>query len=218
MTRTIPASGLLFDADGVLVDSDASVEIAWTRWAKRWELDLEVVLRVVHGRRSADTVAALIDHADRARALAEIDGFEVEDAAAVSLCPGAAALLGSLSAGAWAVVTSGTRPLATARFLATGLPMPAVLVTGDDVPRGKPDPTGYLMAAEALGLTASDCVVFEDSPAGVAAGLAAGATVVGVSERAIDSDAPLVVRDLTDVRWDGTSIHCCEVRPPLRER
>jgi sugar-phosphatase len=218
MTQSLPARGLLFDADGVLVDSDASVVTAWTRWAGRWELDPAVVLPMVHGRRSADTVALLIGDADRARALAEIDRFEVEDAAAVTTCPGAAALLGSLPAGSWAVVTSGTRPLATARLLATGLLTPAVLVTADDVPRGKPDPAGYLLAAKWLGLPASDCVAFEDSPAGIAAALAAGAAVVGVSERALDSEATLVVHDVTDVRWDDGVIRCCEDRPPLRSR
>jgi sugar-phosphatase len=218
MTQTLPARRLLFDADGVLLDSDASVETAWTRWALRWELEPAVVLPMVHGRRSADTVALLIDDADRKRALAEVDRFEVEDAGAVTPCPGAADLLDSLSAGTWAVVTSGTRALVVARLAAAGLPMPAVLVTAEDVPRGKPDPAGYLVAAESLGVPACDCVVFEDSPAGIAAGLAAKASVVGVSGRALDSDAPLVVQNLTDVRWDGSVIRCCEDRPPLRSR
>jgi sugar-phosphatase len=216
VTRTITARGLLFDADGVLVDSDASVESAWSRWAQRWQLDPVVVLPTVHGRRSVDTVALLIDEADCAQALAEIDRFEVEDAAAVIPCPGAAALLGSLPPGTWAVVTSGTRALVTARLTAAGLPMPAVLVTADEVPRGKPDPAGYLMAAESLGLPASDCVVFEDSPAGVAAGIAATASVVGVTDRALESEAPLVIRDLTEVQWDGSLIRYCADRPPLR--
>ncbi|MDT7571544.1 MAG: mannitol-/sugar-/sorbitol-6-phosphatase [Actinomycetota bacterium] len=218
MTQTIPARGLLFDADGVLLDSDASVEIAWTRWARRWGLEPAVVLPMVHGRRSADTVALLIDGTDQQRALAEVDRFEVEDAGAVTPCPGAAELLASLSAGNWAVVTSGTRALVVARLAAAGLPMPAVLITAEDVPRGKPDPAGYLMAAESLGVPVSDCVVFEDSSAGIAAAVAAGAAVVGVSERALDSDAPLVVHDLSDVRWDGSVIRCCADRQPLRSR
>ena len=216
MTQAIRARGLLFDADGVLVDSDVSVESAWTRWALRWDLDPATVLPMVHGRRSADTVGLLIGPADRARALAEVDRFEVEDAATVTPCPGAASLLRQLPADCWAVVTSGTRQLALARLIAAGLSAPEVLVTAEDVPRGKPDPAGYLMAAESLGLAPSDCVVFEDSPAGIAAGLAAAASVVGVTERALESDAPVVVRDLTDVRWNGAVILCGEVRPPLR--
>jgi sugar-phosphatase len=202
----IPARGLLFDADGVLVDSDASIERAWVRWAHRWDHEPETVLAGIHGRRSDDTVALLVDHADRARALADIDRYELEDAAAVSACPGAAELLASLPAGSWAVVTSGKRELATARLAAAGLPLPSVLVPADEVPRGKPDPAGYLAGAAGLGLHAADCVVLEDSPAGVAAGLAAGAVVVGVSERALAGDVPVVVRDLRGLTWDGAAL------------
>src|SRR4051794_21513590 len=97
--------GLLFDADGVLVDSDGSIERSWVRWAHRWDHDPATVLAGIHGRRSDDTVALLVDHADRARALADIDRYEQEDVAAVTACPGAAELLASLPAGAWAVVT-----------------------------------------------------------------------------------------------------------------
>jgi sugar-phosphatase len=203
-------SGLLFDSDGVLVDSDASVLLSWSRWAHRWDLDADEVTAMVHGRRSADTVALLIDHADRARALAEIDRYEVEDAATVTACPGAAELLAAIPPDRWAVVTSGRCDLATARLVAAGLPAPTVLVPADDVPAGKPDPAGYLHAAAALGLAPADCVVFEDSPAGVAAGLAAGATVVGVSERALDTAAAVVVRDLRGVTWDGAALHLPE--------
>lgn len=203
---SVPCRGLLFDADGVLVDSDATVERSWTRWARRWRLDPAAVTPMVHGRRTADTVALLVDPADRERALADIDTIEVEDAAAVTACPGAAELLGSLPSAAWAVVTSGRRDLATARLAAAGLPAPPVLLPADDVPRGKPDPAGYLQAAAALGLPAADCVVLEDSPAGIAAGLAAGARVVGVGERALASDVPVVVRDLGGLRWDGAAL------------
>lgn len=206
MSAVLPCRGLLFDADGVLVDSDASVETSWTRWARTWGFDPEAVLAMVHGRRSADTVALLVDPADRARALADIDRIEVEDAAAVTALPGAASLLGSLPAGAWAVVTSGTRALATARLAAAGLPAPEVLVTADDVPLGKPDPAGYLLAATRLGVPVAGCVVLEDSPAGVAAGLAAGAAVVGVGERSLESPARVVVRNLTGLTWDGAAL------------
>jgi sugar-phosphatase len=207
MTRALPCRGLLFDADGVLVDSDASVHLSWSRWARKWRLEPDSVTPMVHGRRSADTVALLIDPADRQQALADIDGIEIEDAASVTTCPGAIELLATLPPASWAVVTSGTRALATARFRATGLPVPRVLVTADDVVHGKPDPTGYRMAADALRLRAEECVVFEDSPAGVAAGLSSGAAVVGVTERALDSAAPIVVRDLAGLRWDRDHLH-----------
>jgi sugar-phosphatase len=204
---TIPCRGLLFDADGVLVDSDASVETSWTRWAHRWDLDPAAVLAGVHGRRSDDTVALLVDPADRARALADIDRFELDDVAAVTACAGAAELLGTLPAGSWAVVTSGKRGLATARLTAAGLPVPEALVPADEVPRGKPDPAGYLLGAAALGLPPAACVVLEDSGAGIAAGLAAGAAVVGVGERALASDVAVVVRDLRGLTWDGAALH-----------
>lgn len=207
MTRAIPCRGLLFDSDGVLVDSDASVLHSWTRWAQRWDLDPAEVTAMVHGRRSADTVALLMAVEDRAPALAEIDRYEVEDAATVSALPGAAELLDALPAGSWAVVTSGRRELAVARLRAAGLPVPSVLVCAEDVPAGKPDPTGYLRAAVELGLPTAECVVVEDSPAGVAAGVAAGATVLGVSERALDTPAVAVVRDLTGVTWDDVALH-----------
>jgi sugar-phosphatase len=206
MSLELPCRALLFDADGVLVDSDASVAVSWTRWARAWGLDPAAVLTVVHGRRSADTVALLIGPGEQARALADIDRFELEDAASVSPCPGAPELLRSLPSGPWAVVTSGTRALATARLAAAGLPVPPVLVTADDVPRGKPDPVGYLDAAGALRVPSHACAVLEDSPAGVAAGLAAGAAVVGVTPRALDSEAPVVVRDLSGVRWSGAAL------------
>ena len=201
MSHSIPCRGLLFDSDGVLVDSDASVLLSWSRWAERWSLDPAQVTATVHGRRSADTVALLIDGADRARALAEIDRYEVEDATAVTACPGAAELLGGLPGDRWAVVTSGRRNLATARLAAAGLPLPAVLVPAEDVPRGKPDPAGYLRAAAALGIAPEECVVLEDSPAGIAAGLAAGAAVLGVSARALGTPAAVVVRDLRGLAW-----------------
>jgi mannitol-1-/sugar-/sorbitol-6-phosphatase len=197
----------LFDSDGVLVDSDSSVVLSWSRWARRRGLDPELVMGLVHGRRSADTVALLVAEAERADALAMIDRFEVEDAATVTACPGAGELLATLPHTAWAVVTSAVQPLAVARLAAAGLPRPSVLVTADDVREGKPAPEGYLRAAALLGLAVEDCLVLEDSDAGVAAGRAAGARVLGVSARARGTDAELVVNDLSGLRFDGTAVH-----------
>jgi sugar-phosphatase len=197
----LPCRAILFDCDGVLVDSDAVVLRSWARWARRWGLDPDEVTAQVHGRRSADTVAAFIDSADRPRALADIDRYELEDAADVTAVPGAGDLVRALPDGAWAVVTSGIRALATARLTAAGLPVPAVSVCAEDVPAGKPDPAGYLLAAAGLGLPAAECVVLEDSPAGIAAGRAAGAAVVGVGERALETPVAVVVRDLTGLAW-----------------
>ncbi len=203
----LPCRGLLFDSDGVLVDSDSSVLFSWSRWARRHRLDPELVLGLVHGRRSADTVALLVAQGERAGALAMIDRFEVEDAATVTPCAGAGELLATLPHAAWAVVTSAVRPLAVARLSAAGLPRPSVLVTADDVADGKPAPEGYLRAAALLGVPVEECLVLEDSDAGVAAGRAAGARVLGVSGRALGTDADLVVNDLSGLHFDGTAVH-----------
>jgi mannitol-1-/sugar-/sorbitol-6-phosphatase len=203
----LPCRAILFDSDGVLVDSDAVVLRSWARWARAWGLEPDEVTAQVHGRRSEDTVALLVEPERRAHALADIDRYEVEDASDVTPIPGAVDLVRSMPAGAWAVVTSGIRRLATARLRAAGLPVPDVLVTADDVPAGKPDPTGYLSAAAALGQPPGECVVLEDSVAGVAAGLAAGATVVGVGERALHTRAGVVVRDLVGLSWNDAALH-----------
>ncbi|SFP58582.1 sugar-phosphatase [Geodermatophilus dictyosporus] len=200
----LPARGLLFDNDGVLVDSDAAVTTSWSRWALEQDLDPAGVMAVVHGRRSADTVADLVPGERRVAATALIDRYELEDAQTVPAVAGAADLLASLPAAVWAVVTSGTPALATARLTAAGLPLPETMVTGPDVRAGKPDPECYRLGARALGLRPEDTVVLEDSPAGVASGRAAGARVLGIGERALGCGADVVVRDLTGLRWaDG---------------
>lgn len=200
-----PCHAVLFDCDGVLVDSDASVARAWTRWAVGYDLDPGTVNRLVHGRRAADTVALLLPPPLRDEALARINAFEIEDAAMVRPVPGAPELVASLPDGAWAVVTSGTRALATARLAAAGIRVPAAFVTADDVTAGKPAPDGYAAAARLLGVATRDAVVLEDAVAGVLAARAARVgAVVGVGERALESDADVVVRDLRAVTWhDG---------------
>ena len=166
----VPARGILFDNDGVLVDSLAAVESAWSRWAHAHDLEPAEALSVVHGRRAADTVAALLPADRRAAGVDMIDTLEIEDAGMVAAMAGVPALLAMLPPGSWAVVTSGTRLLATARLQAAGIPVPEVFVTADDVAVGKPDPAGYLKCIDLLGqqlgekLTPTDCVVFEDAP------------------------------------------------------
>jgi sugar-phosphatase len=222
MSLTLPARALLFDCDGVLVDSDASVIASWSRWARAYGLDPDEVAAAVHGRRSADTVRLLIPPTLRAEALAAIDAFELEDAAQVTAIPGAATLLTSLPQGTWAVVTSGTRALATARLKAAGLPVPSVLITADDVTDGKPHPEGYLSGAKALGTPIEHTVVLEDSTSGIEAARRAGVgAVVGVSERALVTDADVVVADLRSLCWSGEALLAAEdrlrpVTPPDR--
>ncbi|MGY1693770.1 HAD-IA family hydrolase [Geodermatophilus sp. SYSU D00814] len=204
LTRQIPARGLLFDNDGVLVDSEAAVTASWSRWAAEHDLVPAEVLAVVHGRRSADTVAALVPESRRAAATALIDRYELEDAGTVPAVAGAAELLASLPPSVWAVVTSGTPALAATRLRAAGLPLPGALVSGADVRTGKPDPEGYLLGARLLGVPPEETVVVEDSPAGIAAGRAAGARVLGVGARALGAGADVVVADLTGLSWaDG---------------
>ncbi|MFF3373763.1 HAD-IA family hydrolase [Streptomyces sp. NPDC002680] len=201
----IPCEGLLFDNDGVLVDSDHGVDQAWSQWARDRDLPPEQVTAMVHGRRSADTVALLVtDPEERPSALAAIDRLEVEAAASTTALPGALDFLAGLPRDRWAVVTSGVTVLARARLTAAGLPTPPVLITADDVSHGKPAPDGYRTAAEKLGFAPVRTVVFEDSTSGAEAGAAAGATVIGVGQRGLATDATVVVRDLRGLQWhDG---------------
>jgi sugar-phosphatase len=200
------AAGLLFDSDGVLVDSDASVVRSWTRWSAHYDLDAASVLEVVHGRRAADTVVELLPQRAHAIALERIFTYELEDAAAVTALPGARELTSGLAEGSWAVVTSATAELAAARLAAAGIAPPPVLVTADDVSAGKPAPDGYALAARRLGAPVADCVVLEDAGSGVAAARAAGVgRVIGVGERALDTDADVVVPDLRSVAYDPAS-------------
>lgn len=166
-------TAVLFDCDGVLVDSDTSVVRSWTRWAHEMSLDPEEVLPAVHGRRSVDTVAQFISPSKRPAAVELIDALEIEDAATVTEIPGAAELLAAIPPGRWATVTSASRDLVHARLSAAGLTVPEVLVTAGDVRHGKPHPEGYLVAAQRLGVSADQCVVVEDAPAGIHAARAA---------------------------------------------
>jgi sugar-phosphatase len=209
--RAIRCRGVLFDCDGVLVDSDASVASAWRRWARGLGLDAGMVQRLVHGRRSADTVAMLVPEERRREELARIDRYEVEDAGSVRPVNGALALVESIPVSQWAVVTSGRAELALARLRAARLPFPAVLVSADDVRQGKPDPEGYKLAADNLGLSPGEVVVLEDAPVGIQAARAAGVgAVVGVGDRAVAAGADLVVPDLRPLRWEGDRLEVSE--------
>jgi sugar-phosphatase len=202
----VACRGILFDCDGVLLDSTGSAERAWSRWAVENGLSPEAVLSGLHGRRSTDTVSAFLPAAGHAAGLARIEQLEADDVANIRPIPGVAELLSTLP-DSWAIVTSATRALLDARLRAMGLPTASVVITGEDVTTGKPAPDGYLAAAAALGLPSADCVVVEDSPAGVEAGRAAGAGhVIGVGALASTTDADPVVRDLRGVTWNGSGL------------
>ncbi|WP_431991728.1 HAD family hydrolase [Streptomyces albogriseolus] len=198
---TIHARALLFDNDGTLVSSLDSVNRCWTRWAVEYGLTAEDFARIeLHGRPAAEIAADLLPAPVVPQAVARIEDLEVEDVAdgGVCLLPGTKDFLAGLPAERWAVVTSATRRLAEARLGAVGI-LPKTLIAADDITRGKPDPEPYLLAARMLGVTPADCVVFEDAPAGLQAGRAAGMTTVALAttHRAEELTADLVVKDLS---------------------
>lgn len=179
MTRRLAA--VLADMDGTLVDSRVVVERHWRLFGERLGLDPGPFIVAGHGRRTADVLRELAPHLDAAAEATLIDAGEESDLAGLVPVPGAAELLAALPRERWAVVTSAHRSLALSRLTAVSLPVPDVLVCGDEIERGKPDPEGYLCGAGLLGADPADCLVLEDVPAGIAAGRAAGSLVVAVA-------------------------------------
>jgi sugar-phosphatase len=177
----IHCRAILFDLDGVLVDSTACVERHWRMWAKHHGLDAEYILADSHGRRTIDTMRAVAPELATEAEAARLEQTEALDTVGIVAVPGAAELLATLQSVPWAVVTSGSRLMATTRLRFTELPIPPVLITADDVVQGKPAPEGYLKAANLLGINPQDCIVIEDAPPGIEAGRAAQATVIGVA-------------------------------------
>jgi sugar-phosphatase len=187
----IPCGGLLFDLDGVLADSNPAVARVWTYWAVKHGFDPNEVVHKAHGRPSITTIREYLPEGDAEAGNREIERREIEDVEDVKALPGACELLQALPPDRWAIVTSCTRPLATVRIGAAGLPLPKHLVTSSDITRGKPDPEPYLKGAAKLGIAARDCVVIEDAGAGVRSGKAAGARVIAL--RTSHSEAELRV-------------------------
>jgi mannitol-1-/sugar-/sorbitol-6-phosphatase len=198
---------IIFDLDGVLVDSTACVERHWRRWAIKRGLDIDEILRVSHGMRTVDTVRMFAPEIDFVSEAAELEEKESLDTEGVEAIEGAVAITEALPGGAWAVATSGTRSMATRRIAHTGLPEPLVLVTADDVSQGKPDPEVFLLAARRLGAVPQRCLVIEDAPPGIAGARAAGMRVIAVATtHAPDklSEADAVVPRLIDIRIQKT--------------
>ncbi|MEV0317801.1 HAD-IA family hydrolase [Streptomyces sp. NPDC050658] len=203
----LTARALLLDMDGTLVNSDAVVERCWRRWAERHGLPFDEVIKVVHGRQGYASMAVLLPERDMEENYAEnreMLAAETADMEGVVPVPGADAFLQSLVGLPHALVTSADVPLSSGRMAAAGLPMPAVRVTAENVGASKPDPEGFLKGAAELGFDPADCVVFEDSGAGIAAGLAAGMRVVGVGPRAGEFAPTVTVADLTHVTVEPT--------------
>ncbi|WP_030673593.1 HAD family hydrolase [Streptomyces rimosus] len=204
----ISAAALLFDNDGTLVSSLDSVYRCWTRWAGEYGITAEEFARVeLHGRPAAEIIGDLLPAARIPEALARIEQLEYEDVAGgVRALPGTLALLSQLPPERWAVVTSATARLAEARLAEAGI-HPKTLIAADDITRGKPDPEPFLLAARRLGVDPARCVVFEDAPAGLASGRAAGMTTVALTttHRADELSADVVVEDLSAVSVQATA-------------
>ncbi len=184
----IQCRGLLFDLDGVLVDSTPAVARVWAGWARAHGFDPDEVVKKAHGRPSIATIRELLPGADHAAEDREVERLEIADIEGVIPLPGAMELLQALPTERWAIVTSCTRPLAGVRIAAAGLPKPKYLVTSTDVKHGKPDPEPYLKGAQLLDVPASECIVIEDAPAGIRAGKAAGARVLALRTTARDAE------------------------------
>src|ERR1700722_10750738 len=198
----IRCKGILFDMDGILISSIGSVERSWTKWAFLRGVDPALARETAHGRRAVETIAKLRPDLDNEAELTVIEDLEVADNEGLTVLPGVLDLLAALPPDRWTVVTSATERLARVRLVPAGISVPEKLATADKVRRGKPDPEPFLAGAALLGVAPPECVVFQDSPSGVAAGRAAGCIVVATtfshSAESLDA-AHYLVRELTDV-------------------
>lgn len=204
-------SAFLFDMDGTLINSIAAAERVWSRWALKHGLDVPTFLPMMHGKRGIDTITQLaLPGVDAAAEALEVERQEIEDVEGVVALPGAVAFLTALPRDRWAIVTSAPVALARRRLAAAGIPLPDVLVTAEDVTKGKPAPDGYKLGAARLGVDPADCLVFEDVPAGILAGESAGANVAVITathDHPIETSHPQLANYLSVaplVASDGT--------------
>ena len=197
------AKAVLFDMDGVLMDSTPSVERVWRTWAAKHGLDPEHVASQAHGRRSIETIRAIAPELDAEKENLKVEQMEIDDKEGVTALPGAAELLAHLPADKFAIVTSATRPLAVARLGYAGIPVPRHIITANDVVHGKPSPEPFLKGAALLGFNPADCLVFEDSPAGISSARSAGMKTIALqttypAEQLQDANA--IIGNLADVK------------------
>jgi sugar-phosphatase len=178
---TFRCAAILFDLDGVLVDSTRSVERQWRIWAREKGIDEEKVIAVAHGVRAVEVIRTVAPHLDAEAEVRELESREADDRDGVAVMPGAVELVRAIPEGRWGVVTSGTRHLATERLRLAGIPDPKILITADDVVNGKPHPEPYLKGAEQLGVNPAECVVIEDAPAGIRSAHAGGMRVIALT-------------------------------------
>jgi sugar-phosphatase len=199
---TFACAAILFDLDGVLVDSTRAVDREWREWAERKGVDGDAIMAIAHGVRTVEVIRRVAPHLDAEAEASAIENHEAGDQRGVTVMPGAADLLRTIPEGRWGVVTSGSRLLATNRLRYCGLPVPKVLVTSDDVTHGKPHPEPYLKGAAQLGFNPADCLVIEDAPAGIESARAAGMKVIGITSTyiaAVLEHADAVIGQLSQI-------------------
>ncbi|RXH57532.1 HAD-IA family hydrolase [Granulicella sibirica] len=199
----IETRGILFDNDGVLISSIKSVVRSWQKWAAIHNIPNADTYEVPHGVRARDIIAILRPDMDADEGLRIIEDIEIADTEGLEVLPGVRELLASLPTDRWAIVTSGTRRLVDGRLGAAQLPIPPNLITADMVVHGKPHPEPYMRGAELLGFSNADCIVVEDAPPGVGAGIAAGSrvlAVLGTHSPEELSAATWIIRSLEDLK------------------
>lgn len=206
----LTCQAVLFDLDGVLVDSTPCVTRIWTQWALQHGLDPDWIVHTAHGQKAIETVRRVAPQLDAEREFRIIEEMELDDTDGLRLLPGAKELLGALPPNRYTIVTSGTRRLATKRLQTVGLPVPANMISADEVINGKPNPEPYLAGAAAIKFPVSECLVFEDAPSGIRSARAAGAHVVAVATTYKPeelTEAGLIIPSLASVRVLSTDEH-----------
>jgi mannitol-1-/sugar-/sorbitol-6-phosphatase len=196
-------SAILFDLDGVLVDSTGSVDRQWRIWARERGIDSDKLMAIAHGVRAVEVIRAVAPHLDAEAEVRALENREAKDRDGVAAMPGAVELVRAIPDGRWGVVTSGTRHLASARLRLYGIPVPNVMITADDVVNGKPHPEPYLKGAELLGVNPAECLVIEDAPAGIRSAHAGGMKVIALTSTYPASalgDADAVVQKLKQIQ------------------
>lgn len=205
---TFRCAAILFDLDGVLVDSTRSVERQWRIWAREHGIDEERAVAIAHGVRAVEVIRTIAPHLDAEAEVVKLEALEAADHAGVAVMPGAIELIHAIPDGRWGVVTSGRRNLAAARLQLAGIPSPPAMVTASDVTKGKPHPEPYLKGAELLGVNPAECLVIEDAPAGIRSAHAGGMKVIALASTypasaLNEADAVVSKLDQIQIAFDG---------------